>query len=373
MTLSEKYSYRINVPEQLLEDLSARLSFARWPNHQLMPGWETGTDPVLLHHLTDYWQNHYNWRAQEENLNGFRQFRIPVEGCQLHFVYEQASSSRGESTLPVLVLHGWPSTFVQMTRILPLLIQSCDVVVPSLPGFAFSDQPDCSGANLAEMARTFHILMTRVLGYERYVVRGTDYGLAIALILGSLYPESVAGVHVGGTHLEVQEVPDDLEPEEREFIRASRAWYADEGGYVSIQSTKPQTLGYALNDSPVGLLAWITEKHRTWCADPDNLLEIFDEDYLLTTAMIYWVDQTITSSMRLYYEERLRPSEQPPVGVPLAINQPALEEFFPPRSWWERFQPVRRWTLLEGAGHFPEWEAPYGLVKDLREFIGTLR
>lgn len=193
--------------------------------------------------------------------------------------------------------------------------------------------------------------------------------------LGALYPDQVAGVHIGGTHLPVPddpELPDDLLDEERTSVESSRRWYSEEGGYIAIQATKPETLAHALSDSPVGLLAWITEKYRTWCATPDDLHASFTPDDLLSTATIYWATNTIASSMRLYREDLLG-TTMPRSIAPVAVSQPSLEEYLTPESWWRRLQPLSRYTLLPGAGHFPEWEAPQALAADITEFADSLQ
>lgn len=364
--------FRIDVPGSVLDDLRARLDRTRWPD-TLGNGWDAGTEPSFLRRLVDHWRTGFDWRSPEAELNRLPQFRTE---SGLHFAHVRSGSG-----FPMLLLHGWPSTFAQMTRLVPRLADpaahggdaadALDVVVPSLPGFGFSGA--APGTNIAAMAEELHTLMTGTLGYERYAVRGSDFGLAIALYLGAAHPEHVAAVHIGGTHLEVGDVPGDLTGAEREFVAASRRWYAEEGGYVAIQSTKPQTLGYALNDSPAGLAAWITEKFRTWCARPDDPLSVFGPDDLLTVVTLYWVTETITSSMRLYREERLAPTMLDPVRVPLAVNQPELEEFVTPTAWWRRIQPVTRYTVLPGAAHFPEWEAPDALAGDLWAYLRPIR
>jgi pimeloyl-ACP methyl ester carboxylesterase len=372
--------FAVHIPDDVLADLAVRLDRVRWPPTAVDAPWESGTDLGFLHRLVSYWREGFDWRAREEELNRWSHFRVPIGGSRMHFIHEPG---RGRAPVPLLVLHGWPSTFTQMTRVLPLLSDPAahggaendafSVVVPSLPGFGFSDAPTEPGMNPAAMGELFHTLMTEVLGYDRYAVRGTDYGLTIALQMALAHPEHLIGVHIGGTHLEVHEVPDDLSAAEQRFVAESRRWYADEGAYNTLQATKPQSLGYALNDSPAGLAAWIVEKYRTWCARPDDVLSVFGMDDLLTTITLYWATQTITPSMRLYREDRLRPSAPGRLTIPLAVNQPELEEFHTPREWWQRLHPVQRWTLLPGAGHFPEWEAPQALTDDLRDFIRPLR
>lgn len=368
--------YTVDIAADTIADLRTRLERTRWPDPSPHPPWHSGTDAELLSSLVAHWAEGFQWERVQSDLNRLHNYRARLGGLNVHFVHHRATAAPG---LPVLVLHGWPATFAQMTRLIPLLTdphpvdgRAHDVVVPSLPGFGFSDRPGEPGWNIEAIAHTMHRLMTEVLGYTRYAVRGTDYGLTVALRLGALYPDHVAGAHIGGTHLRVDDVPEDLTGAESAFVAATGDWYSEEGGYIDIQSTKPQTLGYALADSPTGMLAWIVEKYRTWCARPGDLLSVFSPDDLLTTATIYWGTNTITSSLRLYREERLAPTVTGPVAVPLAVNQPAEEEYRTPLEWWQRHQPVTRYTVLPGAGHFPEWEAPRALADDLRAFLAGL-
>ncbi|EOM77703.1 alpha/beta hydrolase [Rhodococcus rhodnii] len=217
--------------------------------------------------------------------------------------------------------------------------------------------------------------MTRHLGHARYLVRGTDYGLAVALHLGATFPRHVAGVHIGGIHLAAPadaDLPADLTDDERAFVAASRRWHDTEGAYDELHATKPETLAYALSDSPVGLLAWIVEKYRAWCATPDRLFDTFSPDDLLSIATVYWATGTVASSLRLYREDRLG-GTWPRSVAPVAVSQPAHEEYTVPESWWRRLQPVSRHRTVPGAAHFPEWEAPTLLAADLAEFARTLR
>ncbi|NED95226.1 epoxide hydrolase [Phytoactinopolyspora alkaliphila] len=366
---------RIHISDEVLTDLARRIASTRQPTAPVRPGWSDGIDPDLVRFLAEYWQVGFDWRAREKALNRYRHVRAVVDGVSVHTMICQPTEPG--NGLPLLALHGWPSTFEQMTRLADRLSgppHAMTVVVPSLPGFGFSASPAEPGWDLARIAHAMQTLMTEHLGYTRYLVRGTDYGLTVALHLGALYPNQVAGVHIGGTHLAVPDdadLPTDLTDEERTFVDTSRRWYAKEGGYVAIQSTKPETVAHALSDSPVGLLAWITEKYRTWCATPDDLHASFSPDDLLSTATIYWATNTIASSMRLYREDLLG-TPVPRSIAPVAVNQPSLEEYLAPKSWYQRFQPLSRYTLLPGAGHFPEWEAPDALAADLAEFAASL-
>lgn len=369
-------SQSIRISDEILADLMGRLANTRRPTAPVRPGWSDGVDPDLVHSLAERWRNGFDWRAREQSLNRYRHVWAPIDGLNVHTMVSQSDISR--SGLPLLALHGWPTTFEQTSRLAEHLSgpqHAMTVVAPSLPGYGFSDPPAEPGWDLARIARAMHTLMTEHLGYTRYLVRGTDYGLAVALQLGALYPGQVSGVHIGGAHLAVPddaELPDDLTDEERTFVDTSRRWYAEEGGYNAIQTTKPETLAHALSDSPVGLLAWITEKYRTWCATPDDLHASFTPDDLLSTATIYWATNTIASSMRLYREDLLG-STMPRSIAPVAVNQPGSEEYLTPESWWQRLQPLSRYTLLPGAGHFPEWEAPQLLAADIAHFAAGVQ
>lgn len=360
----------LRIDEHHLSELGHRLRSVRWPSLPVRGPWEDGVDSGSVRDLTERWRRGFDWRAREAALNRFRHAWIDVDGLTVHTMI--AAPAGEEKHLPVLALHGWPSTFETMTRLADTLstVHATAVIAPSLPGFGFSDAPTEPGWGPERIARTLHTMMTEHFGYRRYMVRGTDFGLLIALHLGALYPDQVAGVHIGGIHLTAPDdadLPADTTDDETRFVDASRRWHRHEAGYTEIQSTKPDTLAYALTDSPVGLLAWITEKHRTWCATPDDLHRSFSADDLLSTATIYWATTTAASAIRLYREDRLA-GPPPRSHAPVAINQPAAEEYTVPESWWARTQPVVRYTMLPDAGHFPDWENPTHLADDIAAF-----
>lgn len=362
------HPFRITVGEDVLTDLRARLNRARLPDPGPRGGAEDGLPTELLASLVARWRDGFDWRVREAELNALPHFTASIDGLRLHWV---RLGPERPGAHPVLLLHGWPGTFVQMLPLAERLSGAAEVVIPSLPGFGFSGRPVEPGWTVDRMARAMHRLMTEALGHARYAVHGSDFGLSIALRLGRLFPDAVSAVHVSGTHLPPpEEAPDDLRPDERAFVAEARRWYACEAAYNEMQATKPQTLGAALNDSPTGLLAWIAEKHQTWSV-PDALFSVFSQDDLLTTATIYWATETITSSARLYREERLVPTPMDPSLVPVHVSQPALEEYRVPEAWWRRLQPVASYALLPGAAHFPEWEAPDALSDRLGAILPT--
>ena len=378
--------FTIHVPDTLLADLNCRLDATRWPDELENVGWDLGANLSYMKSLADYWRNAYDWRRQEAHLNQFPQYRVALDGFHVHFVHVR---SKYPKPLPLVITHGWPGSFVEMVKLIPLLTDPAahggreedafDVVVPSLPGYGFSDRSKERGMNPPEVARLWVRLM-KELGYERFGAQGGDWGSAISTSLGLDHPKRVVGIHLnyiagrfllGGT---LNQTPDD---EIGKFYLAElRAWWDLEGGYSHEQSTKPQTLGYALNDSPVGLAAWIIEKFRTWSDCAGELENIFTRDELLTNVMIYWVTQTINSSTRLYYETREQPLQLSPtnrVEPPVAMAVFPKEIPVPPRALAERGYNIRRWTVMPRGGHFAAMEQPDLLAQDIREFFRPLR
>ena len=338
--------FAIDVPQEVLDDLRVRLERARIPPGVEGAGWGYGTDPAELRDLVDRCASGFDWRAQEERLNELPQFRAEIEtdsggSLGVHFVHVPGVSVEGqEEAVPLLMLHGWPSTFAQFERIIPLLTDPAahglpgpafDVVAPSLVGYGFSDAATEPGMSVAAMAPVMHRLMTEVLGYPAYGIRSSDLGAGVAAQMTLQFPNSVIGSHTGGTNPFLFTVPDDLTEEEQAFVEAAQAWGQQEMAYAQEHSTRPQTLAVALNDSPAGLLSWIVEKQRRWADVEDeagerDLSRAFTPDEVLTNATIYWVTESIGPSMRLYYESARDPGAQGAPEVPVAHLIPALDE-----------------------------------------------
>jgi pimeloyl-ACP methyl ester carboxylesterase len=324
--------FTISVPESDIEDLKARLARTRWPDQLNGIGWEQGTDRSYLESIVAYWRSAFNWRAQEAALNKLPQFRATIKAHQIHFVHARAKSGRG---LPIVITHGWPGTFAEIVKMLPMLTDpeshggsaedAFDVVAPSLPGYGFSSPPRQAGMDTFAIAALWAELMAG-LGYDRFAAQGGDWGASVATCLGFLFPDRVIGVHLNRIPGSFQPPPDpsgkDLTEEENAFLAAHAKWFDAEGAYGRIQATKPQSLAYALNDSPVGLAAWIIEKFRAWSDCDGDVESVFTKDELLTNVSIYWFTQTIGSSIRLYWENRQRPLHFAPgerVQVPCAV------------------------------------------------------
>jgi pimeloyl-ACP methyl ester carboxylesterase len=380
----EKQPFTVHVSQAVLDDLKDRLGRTRWPDEVEGAAWDYGTKLDYLKALVAYWQHEFAWRIQEEKLNHFAHFRADIDGFGIHFIYERG---QGPSPLPIILTHGWPGSFFEMFKLLPLLTDpgshggdpadSFDVIVPSLPGFGFSDRPNARGMTMTKTAELWASLMRDVLGYSRFAAAGGDIGAGVTQRLALAHPDLLAGIHLTylGAAFPSPELTNLSEAEQR-YLQASQQWAMQEGAYASLQATKPQTLAYGLNDSPVGLAAWIIEKFRTWSDCNGEIERRFSKDELLTNIMIYWVTETLPSSIRTYYENAHASS---PLKAGQHINVPAGVALFPkeislpPREWAERRLHVQRWTEMPRGGHFAAMEEPELLAEELRAFFHPLR
>jgi len=378
--------FTINVSHAVLADLNHRLDTTRWPDELENVGWELGSSLSYMKSLADYWRSGYEWRRQETALNRLSQYRVALDGFHIHFVHVRG---RGPKPLPLIITHGWPGSFVEMVKLIPLLTDpeanggsaedAFDVIIPSLPGYGFSDRPRERGMNPFKVAALWARVMTE-LGYERFAAQGGDWGSTISTALGLNHAQRIIGIHLnyiagrflfGGTLN--QTTQDEMA---RSYLDELRAWADLEGGYSHLQATKPQTLSYALNDSPIGLAAWIVEKFRGWSDCGGKLESVFTRDELLTNVMIYWVTETLNSSTRLYYETREQPLQLSPVNrvePPVAMAVFPKEIPIPPRALAEQGYNIQRWTLMPRGGHFAAMEQPGLLAQDIREFFRPLR
>ena len=379
--------FTIQVEAETLSDLRERIRKTRWPEHAPGAAWEQGTDLEYLRQLLTYWADEFDWRAQESKLNAPDQFRAYLDGVQIHFVHERAKRGNG---IPLILTHGWPSTFAELLPLVPLLTDpdahgidgpAFDIVIPSLPGYGFSGRPARMGVNYQYVAGQWHRLM-QGLGYERYGAQGGDFGAGVATFMAMNDPQPMIGVHLSNLEIAPYTGPGSrpLSAAEKAYRERNEAFWQEEHGYKAIQSTKPQTLGYGLNDSPAGLAAWILEKWRSWADSGGNLDERFSRDFLLTTVTLYWVTQTITSSMRDYFDNdnmRFRVTLGPqdfvnvPTGVAVFANN-FVDEGQPPREWVERLYNLRRWTPMPKGGHFAAIEEPKLLAHDIAAFFSGL-
>ncbi len=377
--------FTIDVPDEVLVDLRERLARTRLPDDLPGTAWDYGTDREYLEELLAYWRDEFDWRSQEWLLNGFDHFKTDVDGLDVHFIHQR---SPHEDALPLVITHGWPGSIMEFYKIIPLLVDPTNyggdaadafhVVAPSIPGYGFSDKPAGRGWNPEKMAEVIGKLMER-LGYDRYGTQGGDWGSIISRWQAVQHPDRVVGVHINmvtaGPPAGVEDPAAGVPPEELARTRERQEFFADERGYSNIQGTKPQTLGYGLNDSPAGLAAWIVEKFRTWCDCEGDVESRFTKDELLTNVTIYWATQTITSSTRIYYESRHTPPsrEMGYVETPVGCAIFPKELFIPPRAWAEAAFNVTHWTEMPRGGHFAALEEPELLTEDVRKFFRGLR
>ena len=375
--------FTIRVPDEVLSDLRTRIRNTRWPDQAPGAAWAQGTDLEYLKRLLSYWANGFDWRAQERHLNTFKHFRAELGAIHVHFVHERAREGNG---IPLILTHGWPSSFLELLPLVPLLTNpkangidapAFDLVIPSLPGYGFSERP--AQANYRTVAQLWHTLM-HGLGYERYGAGGGDFGAGVATYMAIENPAPMIGIHLTTPELwpPTGEGTRSLTEAESAYVTQVRQWDEVERGYSAIQSTRPQTLGYALNDSPAGLAAWILEKWRAW-SDSDGDLEVrFSREFLLTMLTLYWVTETITPSMRDYFDNRWHRADiQPgarmrvPVGF-ASFDNNYISEGSPPREWVERLYDVRRWTSMPSGGHFAAAEEPELLARDIAAFFSEI-
>ncbi|MGE0813799.1 MAG: epoxide hydrolase family protein [Vicinamibacterales bacterium] len=376
--------FRIQVPDGVLADLRARLRNPRITPPLQGPGWDLGTDTAYLRDLVTYWRDHFDWRAAERRLNAMEQFTTTIDGLRIHFVHRRSSHP---GAFPLLVTHGWPGSIAEFTKIIGPLTDptahggaasdAFDVVMPSIPGFGYSEAPGTPGFDPARIAHLEAALMAR-LGYTRYGVQGGDWGSIISTQVAARDPAHVAGLHL---NMCVGAAPLGTDPNaglteaERARVARRQVFQAEETGYQQIQGTKPQTIGIALNDSPVALAAWIVEKFRTWCDCDGDPEAVFTKDELLTNITLYWVTQTAGSSARIYYESR-HPTTPPVPGriaAPMACADFPREIIWSPRRWLEDRYTIVRWTEMPRGGHFAAMEQPALLVDDVRAFFRGLR
>jgi pimeloyl-ACP methyl ester carboxylesterase len=412
------HPFRIAVPADQIADLHRRLERTRWPAATPDIGWAMGMDTGFLRDLAAYWRTRFDWRRIESALNALPQFQAVSDVGSIHFVHLEG---RGESPLPIVLTHGWPSTFAELLRLGRMLADpvahgrapadAFDVVIPSLPGYAFSSPPP-PGTNVFAIAHQWSALMN-ALGYSKFVAHGGDLGAGVSTALGLHHGDRVLGVHLNYIPSSYQPYlaspstltgqqpsvpsrsgapakrsaastepsaasrePSALSAQESAYFEARTAWAEEEGAYAHIQATKPDTLAHALNDSPVGLAAWIVEKFRSWSDCHGDVTSRFTLDELLTTVSLYWFTQSMPAAIRLYWEGRRTPLQFGPrerVSVPVAVARFPRELPLPPRSYVERGYNVVRWTEMPRGGHFAAMEEPEALADDIRVFARRFR
>jgi pimeloyl-ACP methyl ester carboxylesterase len=366
--------YTVAVSDAVLDDLRDRIRRTRWPDPAPGQAWSQGADLEYLRGLLAYWADGFDWRAVERRFNRFEHRLAEVDGVRIHFVHHRATGAG--AGVPLILTHGWPSTFAELLPLVDRLGDRFDLVVPSLPGYAFSQRPARTGVDRSYVALLWHRLM-QGLGYQRYGAHGGDFGAGVATYMALSQPDRMVGIHLSTPEMRPYTGPGTppLSAAEQAYVGHVARWEETERGYSAVQSTRPQTLGYALNDSPAGLAAWVLDKWRSWSDSGGDLDARFGRDALLTMLTVWWVSGSVTSSMRDYYDNRWHGTPIGPadfVRVPTAMAVFANEfvpEGQPPRSWYERLYMIRRWTVFPRGGHFAAAEEPDLLATDIAAFF----
>ena len=378
--------FTLAVTDVQLGDLHQRLRNTRLPDSLKPSSWEDGVSAGFMKHLLDYWCTHFDWRAQEQRINRLPQFLTEVAGQTIHFVHQRGVGPR---PMPLVITHGWPGSFLEMEGLLPLLTDPAahggdpadafDVVVPSLPGYGSSPAPTTEGTGAREIASLWQRLMGQ-LGYERFGAQGGDIGAGVSMWLARDHGAQVLGAHLnyipGSFRPGLRDGEATWSAQEQDFLDRSSRFAATEGAYAALHSTKPQTLAFALADSPLGLAAWMMEKFHAWIDHPDDLEQVVSLDTLLTDISLYWFSGNIQASLRLYKENRqnplvFQPTERvtPPLGVTLFPKELPM----PPHSWVARVFDITHWEHAPKGGHFAAMEQPRILAEQIRTFFTPLR
>ena len=378
-----KNKFKIDVPEDVIQKIYTRVKEYPWHEMPDDGGWSYGTNLDYMKDFCDYWINKFNWREQERKINKFHHYTSLVDDINIHFIHEKGS---GKEPIPLLISHGWPGSIVEFLNIIDPLAHpekhngniedSFDVIAPSLPGFGFSDRPS-RPIGPRKMAKYFDLLMTDTLGYSNYLAQGGDWGGAISSWLGFEHPACQA-IHINILTMRHPDGPKGKE--EKEWAKNFEIEQIMENGYRTQQATKPQTLSYAMMDSPVGVAAWIIEKFNSWSDTVgDDIESVHSKDSLLTNIMIYLITKTFNTASWIYYgrtEEggRILSPEGKRVEVPTAAALfPAELLSWPPRSYAERIYNIKQWTEMPRGGHFAALEQPDLLIEDIRTFARSIR
>ena len=375
--------FKVHVPQAALEDLKKRLGATRWPEREPVTDWSQGVPLAKARALTAYWRDRYDWRRFEARVNSFPHFRIRIDGLGIHFIHARSSHT---DAMPIILTHGWPGSFVEFVEIIGPLTEptryggSADdafhVVIPSLPGFAFSDKPSATGWNVDRIAKAWVTLMQR-LGYRRWVAQGGDWGSGVTHALGHLRPPGLIAAHVNWPFVFPPKLPENPTPaENRAFERA--AWFqGEQSGYFREQGTRPQTIGYAAADSAAGQALWIYEKFQAWTDNRGNPEDALSIDAMLDDISLYWFTNTAASSARMYWENTRSGRASFSAGrieLPMAASIFPREIFTPPKAWAEVLWPnLFYWNELDKGGHFAAFEQPKVFVGEMRKAFKSRR
>jgi len=371
--------FNCRISQSIVDDLKFRISQTRWTDEIKDSGWQYGASLSYMKELADYWLGEFDWRKVEDKINQYPNYMAEIDGIKVHFLHIKG---KGKTSVPLIITHGWPGSFMEMSKIIdPLTTDpefSFDLIIPSIPGFGFSQKINTPGCNLWFISDLWSKLIKK-LGYEKVLAQGGDFGAAISTALALKHPDLMHGLHLNyipGSYLPFLPPAEKLTEEEIRFQKSAEDWYSTEGAYSHQQRTKPLTLGYALNDSPVGLCAWIVEKFYGWSDCKGNLESVFTKDELLSNISLYWFTESIHSSIRLYNENSRVPLhflKNEFIKIPVGIARFHKEEPFPPRKFIERGYNVQHWTDIPTGGHFAAMEQPVLFANDIIQFAKNLK
>ncbi|HDR8925005.1 TPA: epoxide hydrolase [Burkholderia vietnamiensis] len=373
--------FKIEVPETDILDLHSRLDRIRWPEMETVSDWSQGVPLAEMRNLVEYWRHDYDWRRCETHLNNLAQFRINLDGLDIHFLHVRSSN---QGALPLLLTHGWPGSILEFLKVIGPLSEpqnfgdnaadAFHLVIPALPGYGFSGKPTGTGWNLDRIAANWDLLMKR-LGYRYYVAQGGDWGSAVTHALARLKPEGLMAIHSNFPVVMPPPPYDNLSESEAAMVGAMKRYQRWEAGYSIQQMTRPQTLGYALSDSPVGQAAWIFEKFRSWSDCDGDPFNIFSHDELLDNITLYWLTGSAASSARLYWESFDGAFiVREPVPVPCGYSIFPKEVYRAPKSWAQRCTPqLIYWNELDKGGHFAAFEQPESFANEMRHCFRAIR
>lgn len=384
--------FNVHVPQAAIDDLHLRLSLTRWPVQETVQDWSQGVPLVAAKSLVDYWLHDYDWRKFEARLNGYPQFRTQIDGVGIYFIH--ARSVHADAT-PILLTHGWPGSVIEFLDVIDRLTnptqyggkaeEAFHVVVPAIPGYGFSDKPTDLGWDPARIARAWAVLMTQRLGYQHWVAQGGDWGAAITTALASQAPQGLLAAHVNLPMVVPAELPQDISEEERNALADIELYVSNKAGYANQMNTRPQTIGYALNDSPVALATWMYEKFQEWTDNNGRPEDALTRDQMLDDISLYWFTGTGTSSARLYWEgvgSTIRGADffsttragTGKIQVPIGASLFPAETFQPPRAWAEQaWENLFYWNKVEKGGHFAAFEQPDIFAQEIRQAFSPFR
>ena len=372
--------FTVAISDSEIEDLKQRLAKTRWPNPETVSDWSQGVRLENAKSLINYWEREYDWRRFESELNRFPQYLTTIDGLDIHFIHVK---SENPDAMPLILTHGWPGSIVEFLKLIGPLTDpvafggkvedSFDVVVPSLPGFGFTQKPTETGWTVSRVATAWVELMKR-LGYKHWAAQGGDWGAVVTTALGAMQPEGLLGIHLNSQYVFPAKIPDTLSPEERYAVETVALYTGDLGGSSHLQGTKPETVGIALADSPAGQAAWIYEKFQSKTDNNGLAEDALSTDDMLDAISLYWFTNSAASSARIYWENKSSSLAGPKLTLPVAVTVFPRDIPRPPRSWIEdTYSNLIHYGAADKGGHFAAFEQPEILVSEIRTGLRSLR